>query len=184
MILPIYLYGWPLLRKPSEDITPDYPDLQKLIADMFETMYKADGVGLAGPQVGLNIRIFVVDASPLDEDDPSLAGFKKTFINAHITQRGGEPFLYNEGCLSLPGIHEDVSRPSWIEMTYCDENFVEHHERFEGYAARVIQHEYDHLDGKLFIDYVSPLRRKLLLPKLTIMAKGKARTSYKIKRMK
>lgn len=184
MTLPIYLYGWPLLRKLSEDITPDYPDLQNLIADMFETMYKANGVGLAGPQIGKNIRLFVIDATPMEEDDSSVKDFKRVFINAHITERGGKDITFNEGCLSLPDINEDVVRPEWVQMEYCDENFVTHNDRFEGYAARVIQHEYDHTDGKVFIDHISPIRRKLIGAKLNAMIKGKVRTSYKLKKLK
>jgi peptide deformylase len=184
MILPIYVYGWPLLRKKSEDITADYPDLQALIADMFETMYHADGVGLAAPQIGKSIRLIVIDGSPMaseqDADDP-LHTFKKVFINPVITERGGEEWVDNEGCLSLPKIRESVKRPEWIHINYLDEHFQQHADRFEGIPARIIQHEYDHVEGTLFVDRISPLRRKLISGKLGAIAKGKTACDYKIK---
>jgi len=178
MIRTIYVYGSPVLRKVAQNITPDYPELETLIADMWETMKQSDGIGLAAPQIGLSIRLFVVDGTPLSEDDPSLKDFRKVFINAQITKRFGENVLYNEGCLSLPGLHEDVERPSKIEISYLDENFTEHLEVFEGMAARIIQHEYDHLDGILFTDRVSPIRKQLLRSKLNAIAKGKFSASY------
>ena len=184
MILPIYVYGWPLLRKKSEDITADYPDLQQLIADMFETMYQADGCGLAAPQIGKNIRVVVVDGSPMaDEENPDdiLATFRKVFINPVITERTGDEWVDNEGCLSLPKIRESVKRPSKVKIEYVDEKFQPHHEEYDGMAARIIQHEYDHLEGTLFIDRISPLRRKLITAKLTAVAKGKADCTYKTK---
>lgn len=184
MFLPIYIYGSTVLRKTSVDITPDYPDLKKFIADLWETMYEADGVGLAAPQVGKSIRVFVVDATPWADEEPELANFKKTFINAQIYERFGEEWRFNEGCLSLPGIHEDVMRPEGIKIRYVDENFVEHDEEFTGYAARVIQHEYDHLDGKLFVDHLTPLRRTLLKGKLSALTKGNVRVGYKCKLVK
>ena len=184
MILPIYIYGSPVLRKTAANITPDYPGLQQFIADMWETMYDADGVGLAAPQVGKSIRMFVVDASPWAEEEPELADFKKTFINAEIYERFGDEWRFSEGCLSLPGIHEDVMRPSGIKIRYVDENFVEHDEEYSGYAARVIQHEYDHRDGKLFVDHLSPLRRTLLKSKLVGMTKGNFKAHYKCKLVK
>ncbi len=184
MILPIYVYGWPLLRKKSEDIAPDYPNLQQLIADMFETMYQADGCGLAAPQIGKNIRLIVVDGSPMaDEENPDdmLNAFKKVFINPVITERFGDEEIDNEGCLSLPKIRESVKRPSRVKINYLDENFEPHSEEYEGMAARMIQHEYDHIEGALFIDRISPLRRKLITAKLNAVAKGKVDCSYKIK---
>ena len=181
MLLPIYIYGSAVLRKESEDITKDYPELDKFLENLWETMYEADGVGLAAPQVGRNIRIFVVDASVNADKDPSLAGFKKAFINAHIYERSGDAVPFDEGCLSLPGINERVERPSRIRIRYADENFVEHDEEFEGFAARVIQHEYDHIEGVVFTDRIAPLRRQLLKGKLLNLAKGKYRCAYKTK---
>ena len=181
MFLPIYIYGSPVLRNESVDITKDYPDLDRFLADLWETMYEADGVGLAAPQVGRNIRVFVVDASVNADEDPRLAGFRKTFINARIYERSGEEVLYGEGCLSLPRLNEDVSRPERIRIRYVDEHFVEHDEEYDGFAARVIQHEYDHLDGKLFVDRLSPLRKTLIKGKLAAMAKGKYKAAYKTK---
>ena len=156
MIYPIVIYGSQTLRNKSVDITPDYPDLKKLIDDMFLTLDEASGVGLAAPQIGKNIRLFIVDCTPWGEDDPALADYKKVFINAEIYEVSEETDLFNEGCLSLPGLHEDVRRPVAIRMRYLDENFVEHDEEFDGYPARVIQHEYDHLDGILYIDRGDP----------------------------
>jgi peptide deformylase len=181
MTLPIVLYGSPVLRRKAEDITSDYPGLAKLIADMFETMHKSDGLGLAAPQVNKSIRLFVIDTAPLVEDDPSLADFKKAFINAKITERMGEDVLYSEGCLSLPSLREDVARPSQIRIEYYDENFVFHNEVYDGVKARVIQHEYDHTEGVVFTDHLSPLKRKLLSSKLNAISKGKVSASYKVK---
>lgn len=181
MIKPVYVYGSPVLRRVAKDIAPDYPKLKELIADMFETMYHSDGIGLAAPQVGLSIRLFVIDGSPLSEDNPELEGFKKVFINAHITQRIGEDTLYNEGCLSIPNIREDVERPESIVIKYVDENFTPHEEQYDGVAARIIQHEYDHLDGILFTDKVSTIRKQLLKSKLNAISKGKFSASYKVK---
>jgi len=181
MILSVYIYGQPVLRKVTEDITPDYPGLQKLIADMFETMYNADGVGLAAPQIGLQIRVLVMDLSPLAEEDPAFNGFKKVMINARITTIEGEEKLVEEGCLSFPGIHEKVSRKNKIRIQYLDENFVSHDEEYEGYIARVIQHEYDHLEGILFIDHISGIRKQLIKSKLNNLISGKTHCSYKVK---
>ncbi len=184
MVLPIYVYGWPLLRRKSEDITPDYPDLQQLIADMFETMYQADGCGLAAPQIGKNIRLIVVDGAPMaDEENPDdmLNAFKKVFINPVITDRNGDDEIDSEGCLSIPKIRETVKRPSKIKINYLDEDFQPHSEEYEGTAARMIQHEYDHIEGALFIDRISPLRRKLIATKLNAITKGKVECSYRIK---
>lgn len=184
MILPIYLYGQPVLRKVCKDIDADYPDLKQLIDNMFETMYFADGIGLAAPQIGLDIRLFVVDLEPLAEDNPQYAGFKKVFINPQIVERKDRMVKLEEGCLSLPGIHEAVEREETIRIQYLDENFVKHDEEFSDFFARCIQHEYDHIDGILFIDKLSAIRRQLLKNKLNNMIKGKVRTSYKTKIVK
>jgi len=184
MILPIYVYGWPLLRKKSEDITPGYPDLQQLIANMYETMYQAEGCGLAASQVGQNIRLIVIDGSPwADEENPDdmLKTFKKVLINPVITERTGDEQANEEGCLSFPKIRESVKRPSKIKIEYLDENFQPHSEEYEGMAARIIQHEYDHIEGIFFVDRISPLRRKLITAKLNAIAKGKTDCSYRIK---
>ena len=184
MILPVYVYGWPLLRKKSEDITSEYPKLQQLIADMYETMYHAEGCGLAAPQIGLNIRLVVIDGSPLyDEEKPDemLKTFKKVLINPVITERTGDEWANNEGCLTFPKIRESVKRPAKVKIEYLDENFQPHSEEYEGMAARIIQHEYDHIEGIFFIDRISPLRRKLISSKLNAVAKGNADCSYKIK---
>ena len=179
MILPVYVYGQPVLRKVAEDITPDYPNLKELI--MFETMDHADGVGLAAPQIGLPIRVVVVDLDVLSEDYPEYKGFRKAYINAHILEVSGEEVSMEEGCLSLPGIHESVKRGNKIRVKYLDEDLVEHDEIVEGYLARVMQHEFDHLDGKMFIDHLSPLRRQMIKGKLNAMLKGKAHCTYKVK---
>ena len=184
MILPIYVYGWPLLRKKSEDITPGGDGLQQLIADMYETMYQAEGCGLAAPQIGRNIRLIVIDGAPLaDEENPDdmLRTFKKVLINPVITERTGEEQAAEEGCLSFPKIREQVKRLSKIKIEYLDENFQPHREEYEGMAARIIQHEYDHIEGVFFIDRVSPLRRKLISAKLNTIAKGKADCAYRVK---
>lgn len=183
MILPIYIYGQPVLRKIAKNIDPEqYPHLQELIANMYETMYNADGVGLAGPQVGLEDRIFVVDLDPLaDDEHPEFKGFKKVFINAEITERTGDVELVEEGCLSIPGIHEKVPREEHIRIKYLDENLESHDEPYSGFMARVIQHEYDHLDGAMFVDRISPLRKRMIKSKLTDMEKGRVRCDYKVK---
>ena len=188
MILPIVGYGDPVLRKVGQDITPEYPNLKETIANMYETMYNAYGVGLAAPQVGLPIRLFVIDTTPFsdDEDLPSeeqkdLDGFKKTFINAKIVKEEGEEWGFNEGCLSIPDVREDVYRKPTVTIEYCEEDFVMKTEVFDGLIARVIQHEYDHLEGRLFIDHLAPLKRKLLKGKLTDITKGKVAVDYKMK---
>lgn len=181
MILPIYLYGQPVLRKVAEDIAPDYPDLKNLIETMFETMYKSDGIGLAAPQVGLSIRLLVIDLTPMADENLEFKNFKKVMINAHLVESDGEDILMDEACLSLPGIHEKVARKSKIRMKYLDENGVEQDEIYSGYFARVIMHEYDHLDGKLFIDHVSPIRKQLIKGKLNLIVKGKVHCNYKNK---
>ena len=184
MILPIYVYGWPLLRKKSEDITSDYPDLQQLIANMYETMYQAEGCGLAAPQIGLNIRLIVIDGVALADDekpDDMLRTFRKVFINPVITEHTGEEWANEEGCLSFPRLRESVKRPKKVKIEYMDEHFIPHGEEYEGMAARIIQHEYDHIEGIFFIDRISPLRRKLIVAKLNAIAKGKTDCKYRIK---
>lgn len=182
MTLPIFTYGMPVLRKASEDITPDYPNLKELIADMFETMYKSDGVGLAAPQIGLNIRLVVITLDPLKDDFPEYANFNKAYINPHIVEFDDtETESMEEGCLSLPGIHEAVRRPTRIRVQYLDEDFQAHDEWVTGFLARVMQHEFDHLDGKLFTDRITPLRKQMVRNKLNALLKGKVRPNYKVK---
>ncbi len=182
MIYPIVIYGSQVLRNESVDITPDYPELKKLIDDMWTTLAEAEGVGLAAPQIGKNIRLFIVDCTPWGEDDPTLADYRKVFINPEIYESSEETSLFEEGCLSLPGLHENVRRPVTIRMRYLDENFEEHDEEFTGKPARVIQHEYDHIEGKVFTDHLAPLRRNLIKNKLQKMARGSYRAAYKTKR--
>ncbi|MBR5813193.1 MAG: peptide deformylase [Bacteroidaceae bacterium] len=183
MILPIYLYGQPVLKKVSVDIDADYPDLKQLIENMFDTMHHASGIGLAAPQIGLAIRLVVVDLDVLAEDEPEFKDFRRVYINAHIIETSDETDTMEEGCLSLPGIHEKVTRPSRIHVKYLDENFVEHDEWVEGYLARVMQHEFDHLEGKVFSDRLSPLRRQMNKNKLGNLVKGKVACEYKVKRV-
>jgi peptide deformylase len=180
MLLPIVAYGHPNLRKISVDIEKDYPELDKLIADMFETMYASNGVGLAAPQVNRQIRLFLVDAKPYNEDHPELEPFKKAFINARIIEQEGEEWAYSEGCLSIPDIHENVMRKPKVRITYYDEAFNFHDETYDGVIARIIQHEYDHLDGILFVDKINPLRRLLLKRKLQDISKGNIDVAYKM----
>lgn len=188
MILPIVAYGHPVLRKECEDISKDYPELTKLIADMWETMYYTNGVGLAAPQINRPVRIFVVDTEQIvegfDDQDkkeyPDEKPVKKTFINAHIVDTSGEPWAYNEGCLSIPKVREDIKRPEHVRLRFVDEHFEEHIEDFYGITARVILHEYDHIDGKLFIDYLPPLKKRLLKKKLEDISKGKVRVDYRM----
>lgn len=181
MILPIYVYGQPVLREVAKDITPDYPELKELIENMFETMENADGIGLAAPQIGLPIRLVVVDLTPLAEDYPEFEGFKRVFINPYIEEEDGDDVTMEEGCLSLPSINEAVTRPDIIHVTYLDENFVEHNEKVEGYLARVMQHEFDHLDGMMFIDHISPLRKQMIRSKLNKIVRGTVTPHYRIK---
>ncbi len=181
MKYPVTVYGDALLRKKAQKIDKDYEGLNEIIENMWETMYSSDGVGLAAPQIGKSIRIFIVDASSGADEEPELADFKKVFINPEIIETYGDEWMMNEGCLSLPEIREDVSRPDNVRIKYFDENFTEHEEEFKGYAGRIIQHEYDHLEGVLFIDYLSPLKKRLLKGKLTNIAKGKVQPHYKIK---
>jgi len=191
MILPIVAYGAAILRKVSEPIGKDYPNLKGLIDDMWETMYESNGVGLAAPQINKNIRLFIVDsaqifanAEPEDDTYPDAPGVKKTFINAQIVELSGKEWVYNEGCLSIPKIREDVTRNENVTLSYVDENFVKHTETFTGMTARIILHEYDHIEGKLFIDYVKPLKRKMIQGKLNDINKGKVRVDYKMIQLK
>lgn len=181
MTLPIYLYGQPVLRKVAEDIDKDYPALKELVANMFETMYKSDGVGLAAPQIGLSIRVIVIDGGAMAEDFPECKGFKRALINPKIIERTGDEVGIEEGCLSLPGIHEKVSRPTKVKIKYMDTDFVEHEEEIEGFSARIVQHEYDHLEGKMFIDHISAIRKQLIKAKLNNILKGNVRCSYRAK---
>ncbi|MBK6965429.1 MAG: peptide deformylase [Bacteroidales bacterium] len=180
MILPVLAYGHPALRKIAIDIDKDYPDLDQFIADMFETMYSSNGVGLAAPQVNRSIRLFVIDATPYADDFPGETDLKRVFINAHIVEESGEEWAFNEGCLSIPQIREDVVRKSELRIQYYDENFNFRDERLKGVFARVIQHEYDHLDGILFVDLINPLRKMLLKRKLSEITKGIVKTDYKM----
>ena len=184
MVLPIYTYGQPVLREVAKDITPDYPNLRELIDNMYETLDRADGVGLAAPQIGLSIRVVVINLDIISEDMPELKGYIHTFINPHILETDGDMVNMEEGCLSLPGIHENVQRANRIHVRYLDENFIEHDEWVDGYVARVMQHEFDHLEGKMFIDHLSPLRKQLIRGMLYTMLKGKARSSYKMKQVR
>jgi peptide deformylase len=181
MILPVYLYGHPVLRKEARDIPLDYPGLQTLIENMFETMYNADGVGLAAPQIGLEDRILVLDLNACAKDDASLAGFRKVLINAHIIEQNGEEKSVEEGCLSIPKIHEKVPRKNRIRIQYLDENLAAHDEVYEGYKARVIQHEYDHLDGILFVDRITGIRKQIIRSKLNRIMDGNVKCSYPVK---
>ncbi|ASZ11496.1 peptide deformylase [Chitinophaga pendula] len=188
MILPIVAYGHPVLRKVCEDITPAYPNLQTLIDNMWETMYASSGVGLAAPQINKPIRLFVVDSeqiiNSLEEDERAEYegdnGIKQVFINAHIVETDGDDWPYNEGCLSIPKIREDVYRPETVTVRYVDENFEPHERTFSGITARVIFHEYDHIDGKLFIDHLKPLKRRMIKGKLEDITKGKIKVDYKM----
>jgi len=188
MILPIVAYGSPILRKVCADITADYPGLEKLIADMWETMYNSNGVGLAAPQVNKDIRLFVMDSEQIfanqEEDEkgeyPDEPGYKGVFINAHIVELNGKEWSYNEGCLSIPKIREDIMRNESVTLQYVDENFVSHTTTFIGLTARIILHEYDHIDGKLFIDHIKPLKRTLLKRKLDDISKGKINVDYRM----
>jgi peptide deformylase len=189
MVLPIVAYGHPVLRKVAMDITPEYPQLDKFIEDMWETMYASKGVGLAAPQVNKDIRLFVMDTEQMftnmSEEDkkteyPDAPGYKAVFINAHVVEVKGEEWPYNEGCLSIPKIREDILRKETIKLQFCDENFVPHTKTFSGLSARVILHEYDHIEGKLFIDYLPLLKRKLMKGKLNDISKGKVDVDYKM----
>lgn len=181
MKLPVYLYGHPVLREISEEITPEYPELPKLLADMFETMYASEGVGLAAPQIGRNHRIVVIDASPVAENFPECEGWKRALINPEIEVLDGDRISRSEGCLSLPGISEDVKRIEHIRLRHLDENFQPHEEEISGFLARIVQHECDHLEGKLYIDHISPIRKQLIRSKLNNILLGKIRCEYPVK---
>lgn len=181
MIYPIYIYGSKVLREECLDITPDYPELPKLIEDMFETMYATNGVGLAAPQIGKNIALVVIDASPMAEDDPTAEGFKRVLINPVIEDESEMEVLMNEGCLSVPGIHEDIYRPEEVTVRYLDAEWQEQVEHLVGWPARVVQHELDHLDGLVFTDHLTTLRKTLLRGKLQAMSKGKFDAAYRTK---
>ena len=188
MILPIVAYGSPILRKIAVDITQEYEGLQKLLADMWETMYNSNGVGLAAPQINKSVRIFTMDSEQIFENDedgdtdayPDKPGFKGTFINPHIVELDGEPWKYNEGCLSIPKVREDILRHETVSLSYVDENFLPQKKVFKGLTARIILHEYDHLEGKLFIDHIKPLKRTLLKRKLDDISKGKIKVDYRM----
>lgn len=182
MILPIYTYGSTVLRKQAEPIAADYPELSTLVDNMYQTMYKAEGVGLAAPQVGLAIRLLVIDLVAFKEDNPELGSFKVVMINPTLLEKSEEEVSAEEGCLSIPGIHETVTRAASIKIQYYDMDFKEHIEEFDGFKARVVQHEYDHLEGNLFTDKVSPIRRQLLKSRLTNIVKGKTSCDYKTKK--
>lgn len=188
MIFPIVAYGDPVLRKKARDITQDYPNLKELIENMYETMYHAHGVGLAAPQIGLPIRLFVIDCEPFSNDEELsqeeqnfLANFKKTFINAKVIEETGDEWAFNEGCLSIPDIREDVFRKEKVTLSFYDENFTQQTKTFEGLAARVIQHEYDHIEGILFTDKLSSLKKRLIQGKLTSISKGKIDIDYRMR---
>ncbi|MCC7504356.1 MAG: peptide deformylase [Saprospiraceae bacterium] len=184
MILPIFAYGQPVLKKVAAEIGPDYPGLSELIANMWDTMYHADGVGLAAPQIGLAVRLFVIDSEQLESDKKNSdeePGFKRVFINAKILEETGEPWSYEEGCLSIPRIRGDVDRLPVIRMRWQDENFETHEQTFTGINARIIQHEYDHIEGVLFTEKLKPLKKRLIQRKLDDIRQGKVNTDYKMK---
>ena len=181
MIYPIVAYGDPVLRKVAAPISVDYPKLNEIIQNMFDTMKRSSGIGLAAPQIGLSIRLFVVDATPFENDERDLDGFKQVFINAQILEEEGKKWKCSEGCLSIPGIREDVDRNPNITVRYMDENFVEHTESYTGMRARIIQHEYDHIEGILFTDRVSPLKRGMIKKRLENISKGYVDVDYKMK---
>ncbi|MDR1556730.1 MAG: peptide deformylase [Tannerellaceae bacterium] len=181
MILPVYLYGHPVLREKAKEVPGDYPALKELVANMFDTMYHAEGVGLAAPQIGRSIRLIVLDGKPMSEDFKECKDFRRVMINPVIEEYSDEEISLEEGCLSLPGIHEKVERAAWIRIKYSDENGVEHNETIEGFAARIVQHECEHLDGLVFIDNISAIRRQLNKGKLNNIIKGTTGCSYKTK---
>ena len=179
MIFPIVAYGDPVLKKRAKEIDQKYPELGELITSMFETMYNSNGVGLAAPQIGLSIRLFIVDGGPFEEEE--VKDFKKVFINANIKKEGGDSWKFNEGCLSIPGIREDVNRLNEIEIEYFDENWVFHRETIKGLGARIVQHEYDHIEGILFTDRISPLRKRLIKNRLIDVSRGEVDVDYKMR---
>ncbi|MGM9862778.1 MAG: peptide deformylase [Lepagella sp.] len=181
MTLPVYLYGHPVLRRETEEITAEYPELQKLIADMWETMYHSEGVGLAAPQIGRSIRLIVIDGTPIAEDDPTCKDSKMVLVNPELEViEDRDPVSRDEGCLSLPGLSEAVKRVEHVRLRWLDENFQPHEREFEGFLSRIIQHEYDHLEGKVYMDHVSPIRRALLKSKLSALVKGRVKCAYKV----
>ncbi|MEQ8517900.1 MAG: peptide deformylase [Cytophagales bacterium] len=179
MIYPIVAYGDPVLKKRARDINKDELNLKQLVADMYETMYQAKGVGLAGPQIGKNLRIFVIDGEPMEEDE--LIGFKQAFINPEIEDEFGDDWTFEEGCLSIPNIRENVDRPEMLKIKYYDENWNFHEEEYEGLKARIIQHEYDHIEGILFTDHLSGFKKRILKGKLNNISKGKVEVDYKMR---
>lgn len=184
MIYPIVVYGDPVLKKRGKDIEKDELDIKQLAEDMFETMENANGIGLAAPQIGMSIRMFVVDSTPLaeeDDDDEELHGFKKVFINPQILEENGDEWGFEEGCLSIPDIREVIDRQEELTIRYFDENWKEHQETYDGTKARIIQHEYDHIEGILFTDYLTPFKKRILKGKLQNISKGNVKTSYRIK---
>ncbi|MEN9331229.1 MAG: hypothetical protein RLZZ94_319 [Bacteroidota bacterium] len=181
MIYPIVAYGDPILRKVAEPISADYPKLNEIIQNMFDTMRRSNGIGLAAPQIGLSIRLFVVDATPYENDERDLDGFKQVFINAQILEEEGKKWKCSEGCLSIPGIREDVDRNPNITVRYMDENFVEHTESYTGMRARIIQHEYDHIEGVLMTDRLTPIKKQLLKGRLNDIMKGRTDADYKMR---
>lgn len=188
MILPVVAYGHPVLRKVCDEITAEYPGFEKLLADMWETLYNSNGVGLAAPQINKPIRLFIVDTEQIvadfDDEDrkeyPNEKPIKQVFINAHIIEESGDTWAYNEGCLSIPKVREDIHRHANVHISYMDEHFVEHEGHFHGITARVIQHEYDHIEGKLFIDYISGLKKRLMKKKLDDISSGKVKVDYRM----
>lgn len=181
MIYPIVAYGDPILRKVAEPISADYPKLNEIIQNMFDTMHRSNGIGLAAPQIGLSIRLFVVDATPYENDERDLDGFKQVFINAQILEEEGKKWKCSEGCLSIPGIREDVDRNPNITVRYMDENFVEHTESYTGMRARIIQHEYDHIEGILMTDHLTPIKKQMLKGRLNDIMKGRTDADYKMR---
>ena len=181
MILPFYTYGQPVLKKETQELTPDYPDLSQIIQNMWETLEYSGGVGLAAPQVGLPIRMAIIDLDIISDDEPKYKGYKRCFINPYIEEYSQETDTQEEGCLSLPGLSDKVTRPSRIRVTYQDENFCEHDEWVDGYLARVMQHEFDHLDGIVYTDHLKGLRRQLMQNKLKALVKGQFTANYKVK---
>ena len=181
MVLPIYAYGQPVLKKIARDIGPDYPELEQLIADMWETMEAANGVGLAAPQIGRDIRLFVIDSGPMQEEGEEHLGIRRAFINAEIVEEAGEDTSYAEGCLSIPDVNGDVERPEEITMTYLDTDFQPHTETFTGMNARVIQHEYDHIEGILFTELLKPLKKRMVKRKLDKIRRGEVDVRYRMK---
>jgi len=181
MILPVYAYGQPVLKKEAEEIDKNYPELQELIANMWETMYNAKGIGLAAPQIGRSIRLFLIDSTQSDDEAKAAYGVKKVFINAEIIEEDGEEWPFEEGCLSIPDIHGDVWRPERVRIQYYDENFKFYDEVYEGINARVIQHEYDHIEGILFTELLKPLKRRLMQKRLNNIRKGKIKSNYRMR---